>query len=62
MIATGVASPKAHGQDITRTQIAKLMQWDAMKAPSTMSQTKRVIIASSETMGTKTDATLSANF
>ena len=59
IIATGVASPRAQGQDITSTAMADEM---ANSAPApTISQAKSVTRAMQMTTGTNTPATLSAS-
>jgi hypothetical protein len=60
MIATGVASPSAHGQLTTRTEIARF-RLNENSAPNT-SQVKNVIIAIPITVGTKMPEILSAIF
>ena len=59
MMAVGVASPRAHGQAITRIAIAT---WRAKTklSPLAKYQNKKVIKAIVITAGTKTPATLSA--
>ena len=60
MIATGVASPNAQGQEITRTEMPR-----ASAKPTslpTSSQTAVVMTASVMTTGTNTPDTLSATF
>jgi hypothetical protein len=58
IIATGVASPSAHGQEITRTAIPQDIA-NSKSAPLA-SQTMNVTIAIPITVGTKTPAILSA--
>ena len=58
MIATGVASPSAHGQLITSTEIP-LARANPMLSPAS-SQTIVVITAMVMTAGTNTPETLSA--
>ena len=59
MMATGVARPKAQGQEITSTATAEVSAWP-MLWPVT-SQTMAVMREMPMTTGTKTPATLSAN-
>ena len=58
IIATGVARPRAHGQLITRTDIA-LARAKPKSAPTAI-QTIKVTIAIAITTGTNTPDTLSA--
>ena len=58
-MATGVASPKAQGQEITKTEIA-LESANSNPIPA-ISQTIPVTIAIPITTGTNTPLTLSAN-
>ncbi len=51
MIAVGVASPRAHGQAITRTEV-KIVMLNATLCPL-MSQAAPAASAMSMTMGTK---------
>ena len=60
MIATGVASPNAHGQLMTRTEIPRANA-NPISCP-TSSHTIVVITAIAMTTGTKTPDTLSATF
>ena len=60
IIATGVASPKAQGQDITNTEIAKFNADSILFV--VISHIANVITAIAITIGTKTPATLSAIF
>ena len=60
MTATGVASPNAHGQLITSTDIA--MVSDVETFPLTHIHTINVMTASAHTTGTNTAETLSAIF
>ena len=60
IMATGVARPKAQGQEITKTAMARSKE-KATSAP-VRSQIIAVIRASTKTVGTKTPATLSAIF
>ena len=62
IIATGVASPSAHGQDTTSTEIAYVTQCSGTKAPSINIHTTKVMSAIAVTVGTNMPATLSANF
>ena len=62
IMATGVASPKAHGHETTSTFIAYVTQCSARKPPSIITHIRKVSTATSVTAGTKTPATLSANF
>ena len=59
-MATGVASPKAQGQEITKTAMAE--DKASPKGEPKIIQTAKVIIAIDITTGTKTKATLSAIF
>ncbi len=59
IIATGVAKPKAQGQDITKTAIAGLRA--AVKSLVMINQTIKVIIEILMTAGTKIEEILSAN-
>ena len=59
MIATGVARPSAHGQEITRTEIARVSANEGVSPAS--SQMTAVTSAIHMTTGTKTPATLSAS-
>ncbi len=61
MMATGVARPKAQGQEMTSTLMANVTQCSELKPPSTRIQTRKVTRAMSTTTGTKMPATLSAN-
>ena len=58
IIATGVASPNAHGQEITKTEIAKFNAYE--KFFEITNQTINVIIEIATTVGTNTPETLSA--
>ncbi len=60
IIATGVASPRAQGQEITSTAIA--LDMAASKPPPAISHTIKVIRAIPITAGTKIPAILSAIF
>ena len=60
IIATGVASPSAHGQLITRTEIA--LESEKPIGYPTNIHIKYVITAIAITIGTKTPETLSASF
>ena len=59
MMATGVASPRAQGQEITSTDTPATSA--RLGVPVTMSQTMAVTRAMAMTMGTKTPATRSAS-
>ena len=58
MIATGVASPRAHGQLITRTEMALASAYPTVWPASI--HTMKVITAIVMTAGTNTPETLSA--
>ena len=60
IIATGVASPSAHGQLMTSTEIPRAREYP-MGWPSS-SQTRVVTVAMAITAGTNTPETLSAIF
>ena len=61
MMAVGVASPKAHGQEITRTEIAQFKaKWKSLFPR--VSHRIKVIIEIVITVGTKTPLILSASF
>ena len=61
MIAVGVASPKAHGQEITRTEIAQFKaKWKSLFLR--VNHKMKVMIAIVITVGTKTPLILSASF
>ena len=60
IMATGVASPNAHGQLITRTETARAIAYPTV-CPA-MSQTTKVMTAIAITTGTKMPETLSAIF
>ena len=60
MIATGVASPSAHGQLMTSTETA-LASANPTGLPSSI-QTRNVTAAMEMTVGTKMPETLSATF
>ncbi len=59
IIAVGVASPRAHGQAITMTAM-KFSIAAVNEMSNTKYQVRKVITANPITIGTKTDATLSA--
>ena len=61
MIATGVASPSAHGQEITRIDIA-IPSENSNPPPRMKYHTINEMIDTLMTIGTKTDDILSASF